>query len=106
MAKPKGKAAPAPRKRGARAAASEQLPSDDELDAFQKQRDKISLDVSDDAIPEDELDEEAVYDLSDDEDDELESGDEEEDLDDMIARGGRMAERERAAAPGPRMPAA
>ena len=94
MAKPKarGKAPqPAPRK-GSRPAAA-QLPSDDELDAFQKQRDKISLDASDDAMSEDGLDEEAVYDLSGDESEDFDS-DDEGDIEAAIAKGGDLGESE------------
>jgi hypothetical protein len=110
MAKPKGRGkAPQPARKAGSRPAAEQLPSDDELDAFQKQRDKISLDASDDVMSEGGLDEEAVYDLSGDESEDLEDSDEEDDIEAAIAKGGSLAESEqpmrRAAAPcGPPPP--
>jgi hypothetical protein len=88
--KPKGKAAQ-PARKGSRPAA-EPLPSDDELDAFQKQRNKISLDAFDDGVSGEGLDEEAVYDLSD-EDEDFDSDDEDE-IEAAIAKGGDLAESE------------
>lgn len=97
MAKPKGKGRGAkPSKQSTKHDAKDELYSD-ELDDFQKQRDKISLDASDDPMSADELDDEAVYDLSDDNDDDSDDDDVDDDedaLDDAIERGGDMAERE------------
>jgi hypothetical protein len=96
MAKPKAKGRGAkPSKQSSKHDAKDELYSD-ELDDFQKQRDKISLDASDDPMSADELDDEAVYDLSDDNDDDSDDDDVDDDedaLDDAIERGGDMAAR-------------
>ncbi|DBA96237.1 TPA: hypothetical protein ACH3X3_002431 [Trebouxia sp. C0006] len=64
----------------------EELPSDDEIDAFDKQKDFISLDAAKESES-DDAEDEGLYDLSDDADD---SSDDEFDSDDSDAEGGTL----------------
>ena len=72
----------------------EELPSDDEIDAFDKQKDFVSLDQAQESES-DDVDDEGLYDLSDDEQESDE--DDEVDSDDSDAEGGSLARRKPAA---------
>ncbi len=67
----------------------EELPSDDEIDAFDKQKDFISLDAAKESES-DDAEDDGLYDLSDDADD---SSDDEFDSDDSDAEGGTLGRR-------------
>lgn len=77
--KSKGKAKPA----------NEELPSDDEIDAFDKQKDFVSLDAAKESES-DDVEDEGMYDLSDDADS---SSEDEFDSDDSDAEGGTLGKR-------------
>lgn len=66
-----------------------ELPSDDEIDAFDKQKDFISLDAARESES-DDVQDEGLYDLSDDADD---SSEDEFDSDDSDAAGGTLGRR-------------
>lgn len=68
---------------------SEELPSDDEIDAFNKQKDFVSLDAAKESDS-DDVQDEGLYDLSDDVDG---SSDDEYDSDDSDAEGGTLGRR-------------
>lgn len=68
---------------------SEELPSDDEIDAFNKQKDFVSLDAAKESDS-DDVPDEGLYDLSDDVDG---SSDDEYDSDDSDAEGGTLGRR-------------
>ncbi len=67
----------------------EEMPSDDEIDAFDKQKDFIRLDAAKESES-DDVEDEGLYDLSDDADD---SSDDEFDSDDSDAAGGTLGRR-------------
>lgn len=68
---------------------NEELPSDDEIDAFDKQKDFISLDAAKESES-DDVEDEGLYDLSDDVDG---SSEDEFDSDDSDAEGGTLGRR-------------
>lgn len=68
---------------------SEELPSDDEIDAFNKQKDFVSLDAAKESDS-DDVQDEGLYDLSDDVDG---SSNDEYDSDDSDAEGGTLGRR-------------
>ena len=68
---------------------NEELPADDEIDAFDKQKDFVSLDAAKDSDS-DALEDEGLYDLSDDADG---SSEDEFDSDDSDAEGGTLGRR-------------
>ena len=68
---------------------SEEMPSDDEIDAFNKQKDFVSLDAAQQSDS-DDVEDEGLYDLSDDEDG---SSEDEYDSDDSDAEGGTLGRR-------------
>ena len=68
---------------------NEELPSDDEIDAFDKQKDFVTLDAAKESDS-DALEDEGLYDLSDDADG---SSEDEFDSDDSDAEGGTLGRR-------------
>lgn len=68
---------------------NEELPSDDEIDAFNKQKDFVSLDAAKESDS-DAIEDEGLYDLSDDAED---SSEDEYDSDDSDAEGGTLGRR-------------
>ena len=69
--------------------AEEELPSEDEIDAFNKQKDFVSLDAAKQSDS-DDVEDDGIYDLSDD----SEASDDEFDSDDSDAEGGTLGRRE------------
>lgn len=67
---------------------AEELPSDDEMDAFDKQKDFVGLDPVEESES-DDLEDKGLYDLSDDAD----SDEDEFDSDDSDAEGGTLGKR-------------
>ncbi len=76
--------------------AANELPSDDEVEAFHKARDHIGLEVSS-PEPSDSEDEEAVLDVSDRDEEDFEE--EDPDSDEEIERGGKLGRCERSSPP-------
>lgn len=68
---------------------NEELPSDDEIDAFNKQKDFVSLDAAQESDS-DDVEDEGLYDLSDDVDG---TSEDEYDSDDSDAEGGTLGRR-------------
>lgn len=68
---------------------NEEMPSDDEIDAFNKQKDFVSLDAAQQSDS-DDVEDEGLYDLSDDEDG---TSEDEYDSDDSDAEGGTLGRR-------------
>ena len=68
---------------------NEEVPSDDEIDAFNKQKDFVNLDAAQQSDS-DNVEEEGLYDLSDDEDG---TSEDEYDSDDSDAEGGTLGRR-------------
>ena len=73
----------------------EELPSDDEIDAFDKQKDFVSLDAAKESES-DDVEDDGIYDLSDEAED---SSEDEYDSDDSDAEGGTLGRRELTHAP-------
>ena len=67
----------------------EEMPSDDEIDAFNKQKDFVSLDAAQESES-DDAEDEGLYDLSDDAEG---SSEDEYDSDDSDAEGGTLGRR-------------
>lgn len=77
---------------GKKKAASDELPSDDEIDKFHRQKETLRLSVSDDEDSEEE--EEGLYNLNESEEESEEEEDDEDEEDDADDDGsGRLAER-------------
>ena len=75
--------------------AEEELPSDDEIDAFAKQKDFVSLNAAEESDS-DDVEDAGIYDLSDEAED---SSEDEYDSDDSDAEGGTLGRRELTHAP-------
>lgn len=78
----------------------EGLPSDDEIDAFDKQKDFVSLDAAQESDSED-VEDEGLYDLENAEEDSDSQDGSEPNSDDSDAEGGSFARRERAGRQAP-----
>ena len=77
----------------------EDMPSDDEIDAFDKQKDFVSLDAAQQSDS-DDVEDEGLYDLSDDAEG---SSEDEYDSDDSDAQGGTLGRRKPGLSQQPRL---